>query len=891
MKFKKTQKRNDKIKTQKRNNKVKTQKQLKYKKLNKLSKKQIGGLILDKPITRFDYDKILKFIEDLKTSKDRSLVISSFNNFSKDLTIKGKTYNVADEIVKFIKKNNAKNVKIEKNSFDTEIGKILLASVETSSVLNLSISMSNISSETYEIDNFIGSLRKNKTLKSLKLSFIKDYEILSKIINVIKDNKSIINLDFSNNSIFNNESLKILGEALITNKTIKTLNLFSNEITDFTIFSELIKDNTTLTNIIFNKPLPKKLLDFLSNNQKINLFNPHLSDITEEDLEKNKLLFEFLRKVYKFKKESNNIENNKSVFKSLKENVKKLLGDKYIDGLSIFDLEAINLCNDTDIDMKKSYFLFKENYEKAIEGYEKLKSLPIVSVSNSNNSNNTEKKNNIIVLSLHGVYDDLFKICQVPENITICYLSPDKYSTCINDFSFIKYLTEPNVIDNFLKDPSCLDKEKAGKFFSQSVLYYGGQYHVDLQLFRIKKSQGEHVIGLQILETNKETNTNTTTLKFNQFNLEASDDLIDLPNLAEDEWFGPLSELLEYFKGPKYQDKQFTIFITSCREFDNQYYNEGIANKTTFLEKTTQAINVLAQNQNEECKDIESCVKLFKECKNPITNIYMDNLHIINHVQITKKKINNRSSSLVKSNWDNKSLICFKSQIDIKKFLEDSIQDINGKICISLEAIKEKLERRYYIKLYSMLKDLISLKVEVYDIRSTFKNYNDLMMFIFDNNIDELLKYHLLTLFESIEYNSIEEIENNKKFLNFYINLNIGKLSNELILNNRIIFINAHLNFLNININNDKFKISKLDLSNNYSIRIYFSDPDDKKNFNFIKYLEEINLDNNKITQFPILLLKLQSLKLISLKGNKIEESTIPDEQRKNFNEGVWRRE
>ena len=191
-----------------------------------------------------------------------------------------------------------------------------------------------------------------------------------------------------------------------------------------------------------------------------------------------------------------------------------------------------------------------------------------------------------------------------------------------------------------------------------------------------------------------------------------------------------------------------------------------------------------------------------------------------------------------------------------------------------------------------MLKNLlISLEVEVYDIRSTFKNYNDLMMFIFDNNIDELLKYHLLTLFNFQE--TIEEMETKKNFLNFFINLNIDKLGNkyELILNNMINDI-SQLNFLNININNDKFKISKLDLSNNYSIEIYFSDPDDKKNFNFIKYLEEINLDNNKIIQFPILLLdleKLPELKLISLIGNPIKESTIP--KIGNFNKGVWRRE
>ena len=325
-------------KTQKRNNKIKTQKKLKYKKFNKLSKKQTGGLILNETIITYDKissdndAKILKFIKDLKTRTltDKSLFISSVNNFSKDLTIKGKPYNIANEIVNFIIINKVKDVRIKENSFDKEIGKILLASIQTPSVLNLSISMCDINSKTYMIDKFIELLRKNTSLKSLTLNVIEDNKILSEIMDAVKDNISIINLDFSDNFNFNDESLQIIGNGLKTNKTIKTLNLSNNDdIRDFTSFYELIKDNTTLTNIIFNEPLPKELLDFLSNNQKINLFNPPLkSDITEEDLKKNKLLFEFLRKVYKFKIESNNIENNKSVFKSLEENVKKLLGKK-----------------------------------------------------------------------------------------------------------------------------------------------------------------------------------------------------------------------------------------------------------------------------------------------------------------------------------------------------------------------------------------------------------------------------------------------------------------------------------------------------------------------------------------------------------------------------------
>ena len=108
--------------------------------------------------------------------------------------------------------------------------------------------------------------------------------------------------------------------------------------------------------------------------------------------------------------------------------------------------------------MEKSYFLFKHNYERAIEGYRRLQSIPIVPVSNSN----TVERNNIIVLNLHG---ECSKGNIVPHNITLCFLTPAKYTTCTHTPSFIEYLTKPNVIENFLKDPSCLDKEKIVLFF------------------------------------------------------------------------------------------------------------------------------------------------------------------------------------------------------------------------------------------------------------------------------------------------------------------------------------------------------------------------------------------------------------------------------------------
>ena len=913
MKFKKTQKHKN----------TKTQKQLKYKKLNKLNKKQVGGLVLN-DILDNDTSKI-EFVRKLRSSTDKIFIINNYNDFKTNININidSLEVNIADEIVNFITRNNVIEINITRTLFNMkDLIKILIASIKKVSLLKLFLTINDLITIN-EISTFVEFLKKNTTLQMLKfgklnittlplilealetnnglisLDFSSEYfqpPEIKKIADTLKNNSRLIDLNLEKNYI-NDESLNYIGSALKTNTTLQTLNLGINSIKDYTTFLELIKDNKTLLDIKlgpFDIPLPIELLKLLENNRKRFIFNPPLENIMPIDLKKYQLLFEFLRKVYKFKEESNNIKPDNSVFKSLKENVKKLLGDKSIEGLSKFDLEAINLC-DEDENMEKSYFLFKHNYERAVEGYKRLQLIPIVDVSKqpqititNNNNNKTKtieivntKKNDIVVLSLHGVYNEL-KMAEMPPNVRVCCLTPNKYSTCIIESLFIKYLTEPTVIDNFLKDPSCLDKEKIGKFFSQSVIYYEGQYYPDLQLSRRKfdssEKKSEQVSGLKILDI--------TNNQFIKFTLEVPDNLPDLPDLSTDEWRGSLSELLKYFEAPIYKDRQFTIFIISCRPVDENLKDLQIENKITFLEKTTQSINVLAQHHL--CNDIntlnlDTCIALFNECKTPVSNIYINERHRIQYEQKIKNNINNRSSSFVKANWTDESKICFeKDTLNVfKKFGKE------GQKCITIKDLKNKLkdDKIYFYYLFLILSSQNLLMQHISSnniINSSMKNYNDLMMFIFDNNIEELFKNYLLFL------NNSDKIT--KQFLLFFMLINKKKIMSikKLVFNNYNIIDDSNLSFLNINLEDkSQFSLNELDLSNN---KIYYFFSNTYNSLDFIKNLEEINLDNNNITEFPTKLLNLPKLRLISLKGNKIELSSIPQEEKLNFKNFVWKK-
>ena len=295
---------------------------------------------------------------------------------------------------------------------------------------------------------------------------LKDNTILTTLImnnNEIGDNGAIalatlltnkktvlIMLDISFNKIANNGA-KALAVALKDNNTLITLNISNNNISNgndynvLNVFEEALLSNMTLRifDISGNKLLPSYVirLNLIITNKVIQHIPKLNGEVEINETNETKETIEFIKDNIRINIKSS---NNKSKHNIL---------DKYIKYLTLSD------------NNNKFNSLINNNNKY---GGEAIKTI--------------EQSEKYIVY-LHGtVINTIFKL---PDNINIIFISPLRYSTCINtNYTKEIYNIIATNINEYISNPYCnnYNNKTIPQIFNESILYLGGQYCVDLQL-------------------------------------------------------------------------------------------------------------------------------------------------------------------------------------------------------------------------------------------------------------------------------------------------------------------------------------------------------------------------------------------------------------------------
>lgn len=859
----------------------------------KKTKKLLGGAILNQNLNN---DRVIRiFFENLLSNVDRTLIIDG-NIKLKFFSDRQKEINVADKIIEFILMNKPTQLHLKNTKFNQDDWfKIFIKSLESITITDLCFS--NFNCNIKDTKKIKEKLEKNKTLKSLDLSNINENIIdiltlgliknetleilklnslteteynpkyLNNINSFLKNDKCHLKiLDLSNNDNFDNDNLNIITEALQNNKSLEVLNLSNN--TKIYSYDRLIQNiengkNKTLKEVIISKdmePLPLELLIILNKNKGRNkksnqfyekqskhqykygvLFNPPLEslDITQET---DQHIFKFIEKNLSFKSDlKTNLQNDLY-------NTGSIFNNSFNNSINIYKKHAIELC----FDIEKFYYLLKHNYQKGIEGFNKLKLIK----SFLTHTPPLETDTNIVILDLHGAINN--KIFKLPDNINVVYLTPIKYdgiSLISTQKDLLNFFKNIDILKKIFSNPSCYGKKTKGHFLNQSIIYYGGQYCIDLKLSReelnlnLNYIQQEHVTGLHILNSSNE---------FKQFNIEPL-----LPDLSKDYYNSTLSELLKYLEKPKYKGQQFTIFLTSCRELNDKDYNIGLHNLFSFYENIIKSINFKAQIPDN--LDIQDNIEKYKTCKST-TKFLNKSYSLFTQVQ----KARNNNNNTIKSYHNT----IINNDTQIESFTNNmstsiTIREIKEKILNQSENNENNIYKKYnFFKLYNYVNlniflELINNNTSKYFYQE-IKNYNDIITFILNNNIDIVFSYYIYIFeeFQQIKKNILNSI------LNYFIKINQKVLKPELILIDQQL---QSVNFLSDLSIDDKFnfKIKKLNLNYN---AIGNSLSNQSNSLNFVKNLEEIYLNNNEITEFPMALLNLPNLKKIYLNDNKIRK-------------------
>ena len=542
-------------------------------------------------------------------------------------------------------------------------------------------------------------------------------------------------------------------------------------------------------------------------------FYPELA-ISDIFNEKDNNLFDFVKSVIEFKSGIKEEEYN-----------------KHIIGLC----KTLNYYNS----------LLKNNYENGIKGFEKISSPTYLT--------NPNPLTEILIFDLHGEINT--KLFQLPTNINLVFLSPVKYITCNIIDKFISQLEKTDILKDYLKDPSCYNKSNFDKFFKKSVIYYGGQYCIDLN---ISRSENEYS-NLFKLDGNTFTN----------FVIENIPTLPQLPDFSKNEYHSTLSSLLQYLQTDKYRNKQFTIFLPSCREFNSDNYIKKIHNIFTFYENIIKITNFKAQYKN---KDNTLSIDTYKKCVFSPTNFYDNKLTNLSHEQFNRNNINisiNTIRSSSKINISNESKIFTKVENFPDNYLNkyNNVQNNSNIKYTTLGELKTfilqtatKFDK--FNNILNILKDFLEKNdFKNSDYNRTFynNNYNiniKIIIFIFNNNIQlafECLLFILANLYIS------------KNYLYYFIkNYNPDELVN--LSNLKLETIKFLFYYIDEIL---KFKIKILDLSyNNLNDLNIFKNINNKPSIGYYTFSENIEiifLNNNNITIFPIKLLEFKNLREIYL--------------------------
>ena len=585
---------------------------------------------------------------------------------------------------------------------------------------------------------------------------------MSFVIKALEDNKQITSINLANIKI---DTTKGIGRAQIidlleklkSNNTVKTLNLTGITIPNeaMSVLKELIKkrpnSDLNISGILDEKELSIKVNNIIRTREPMlfrpptqirnynNYRNTKKKNVTN-DQQRNDILSLFEPQLITLPVPTDKHTNKQNI--------------DFIQNIRNFEINMSNKVNKNKTDDKiNHYFKNPEDFEKLINhnyinGKENFKTLQ------------HSTKPIIGVISLHGVVQVKSRIFQLPKNINIVFMSPIGYKTLINTDSLNSYLSQN--IDEFLRNPSCFNKQYPGKMFNQSVIYYGGQYCNDLLIDKqptTKEGFGKFIYDMDSRDTNK----------FNRLTVSVHGiPYRDIREVLFEQQTDTISEYLSsYFSNDINKNKKFTLFFTSCREFrDNR-----IKNKLVFYENSIKYLNFKIQYEilNSPSVSISNIVDAYKKCIYT-SSIFTNNSIFINntigHTQHkrtkTNRKFNTEQSSI-------KSIINNETQLRIQKFKimnEDikNIEDIkhnefsNRSINILLKDLKEFIKTKTEDEKFKILTKIVPFEnLSLKDANTKFiKDYWDYI---------KLIKYIL-----DVSLTNKEEVELIKRYMTYFTN-------------------------------------------------------------------------------------------------------------------------
>ena len=408
-------------------------------------------------------------------------------------------------------------------------------------------------------------------------------------------------------------------------------------------------------------------------------FEPNLELLKQyyKPSKEDELNIEFIKKTTRFNSVSNNNNNL-----SKKED--------------IFNKNVIDLV----LDYNNFNILLNNNYNKGLKSIKKVKD----SIK--------------VLIDLHG--EVLNNIFQLPKNINIVFLSSVNYSNC---FEFDSIKDKLNLYFNeYLDNPYCFEDKEIKKIFNESLIYYGGQYCIDLIMSRENQ---DIVSGINLF-----SNSLSQSIDYNSGDLE-----INLSNLL--------------LSGKFNSSINYTILISACRRVSIKI-DKSVKYSLVFYEQVIKQLNFKIFYDNNENKDKNSLNNFYKKCESfaSVFNITKSEIKQRQFINSTKKNNKyhpiSRRKTIINDETEINFIykgITYTSIYDIKLFISEYLNMHN----------KNDIFNKLRLKL--IFDDLKEYKISTYD-----KNIIDIIILIFNLNYTLIYEYLIFCQY-FIDYNNCVLLE------------------------------------------------------------------------------------------------------------------------------------
>ena len=517
-------------------------------------------------------------------------------------------------------------------------------------------------------------------------------------------------------------------------------------------------------------------------------FEPNLELLKQyyKPSKEDELNIEFIKKTTRFNSVSNNNNNL-----SKKED--------------IFNKNVIDLV----LDYNNFNILLNNNYNKGLKSIKKVKD----SIK--------------VLIDLHG--EVLNNIFQLPKNINIVFLSSVNYSNC---FEFDSIKDKLNLYFNeYLDNPYCFEDKEIKKIFNESLIYYGGQYCIDLIMSRENQ---DIVSGINLF-----SNSLSQSIDYNSGDLE-----INLSNLL--------------LSGKFNSSINYTILISACRRVSIKI-DKSVKYSLVFYEQVIKQLNFKIFYDNNENKDKNSLNNFYKKCESFASVFNITKSEIKQRQFINSTKQNNKYHPISRR----KTIINDETEINFiyKGITYTSIYDIKLFISEYLN-MHNKNDIFNKLRLKLIFDDLKEYKISTYD-----KNIIDIIILIFNLNYTLIYEYLIFCQY-FIDYNNCVLLEYFK-----------NKISEEEFYSIDISNINVNLSLTILICISKYFDVKQLKYL--YMDNTQIDDKDAKTISDFLSNtanLIKLYINNNDISDIGVIYLaealkNNESLQTLDISNNHIQDT------------------